>query len=38
MMNSLQNQDFVKSAKGGTGRVRPDFEFLVFFTRTSCFL
>ena len=33
MMNTLQNQDCLKSAKGGTGMVRLDFEFLMSFKK-----
>ncbi len=36
MMTTLQNQDFVKSAKSGTGMVRLDLEMIMFLPRTSC--
>jgi len=32
-MNTLQNQYFLKSAKSGTGIVRLDLEFLLFFEK-----
>jgi len=38
MMNTLQNQNCVKSAKGGTARVRLDLEMIMFLPRKSCIL